>query len=109
MATTDQGERVRVYLDTGSERSLITDECVKRLALAIRPNDTVLKGFGGYTTTAVGEVSVVLTIDGVELAVEALVTSCSLANAEVLLGQPTWATGGVTLVVQGGKAKLVKG
>ncbi|KAK9728670.1 Zinc knuckle [Popillia japonica] len=35
-ATTTRGERVKAYLDTGAERSLVTLDCVRRLGLASR-------------------------------------------------------------------------
>ncbi|KAK9747124.1 Reverse transcriptase (RNA-dependent DNA polymerase) [Popillia japonica] len=86
-ATTTSGERVKAYLDTRAERSL---------------------GCGRYSARAQGEVELRLTIDGVNLKVLALVTSCELAGADVFLGQTMWASQGVALVVRAGKAVLYK-
>lgn len=108
VALTPEGAKVRVYLDTGAERSLITLGCIRRLGLAMKPNHTCLRGFGGFVTNALGEVEIRLTVDGVDLEVKALVTSYELAGAEVFLGQPVWAAQGVALVVRGGRATLYK-
>ncbi|KAL1497358.1 hypothetical protein ABEB36_008340 [Hypothenemus hampei] len=66
----------------------------------------VLRGFGGGACTAVGEVKLSLTVDGVPLVVDAFVAESDMCGADLWLTQPALAAPGVQLTVVGGKAQL---
>lgn len=79
---------MEVYLHTYAERILVTVNSIRRLAVAINPNPTLLQGLGRYCTRALVGTIFGLQLDGVYLQVAALVTSCALAVGNVLLGIP---------------------
>ena len=100
------GELAKVLIDTGSEQNLATCAVVLKEGATVEHTDVMLRGFGGGQTKALGRAKLQVTIDGVRLDIEALVTDQDLAKADVILGQPTFSATDVLLSVTGGKAVL---
>ncbi|KAK9891712.1 hypothetical protein WA026_016510 [Henosepilachna vigintioctopunctata] len=107
-ALLDDGTTLKIYIDTGSERNILTEKCFNALQgnFQVRPLSLVLKGFGGALCTVRGEIDLPLTVDGANFIIKAVIANCDLAGADLLLGQPALATPGVTLTVHDGKAKI---
>jgi predicted aspartyl protease len=78
------GQEVRVLVDTGSQRSLITDAAADRLGLGgeQRFHAGALRGFGGRQTSGIGKLTIG-TMHGTNLS---FVTATNLGADEVVLG-----------------------
>ncbi|GJQ88225.1 hypothetical protein Trydic_g13216 [Trypoxylus dichotomus] len=105
----ESGQKVKTYLDTGSQRNLTTVASADALRLELQPSDVILRGFGGASTVAIGETTMSVTIDGVRLRITALVMSCDLVSADLVIGQSALAQQGVTLLLWEGKTTLACG
>ncbi|XP_031329824.1 uncharacterized protein LOC116160702 [Photinus pyralis] len=99
---------VKAYIDSGSERSILTLAAARRLGLGKRREGTgvVLSGFGGGQVVALGEAWFTAEVDGIDLEVKALVADVDVGDIELLLGQSSLDVPGVTMVVRDGKALL---
>ncbi|KAJ8910567.1 hypothetical protein NQ315_008952 [Exocentrus adspersus] len=102
------GERVKAYLDTGSEQNLMAADVARRLGLTVREDGEIqaLRGFGGGVVYSLGEVVCDMMLADCRIAIKALITAADLGQIELLLGLPTINGPGVTMVVRGGKTYL---
>ena len=104
------GVAVRVYIDTGSERNLVSYDTVTRLGIPIDNLDRSIemRGVFGGKAYALGEVQFTLMLSCMEMVVKALVTDVEMGRIEVLLGEEATTYPGIALVVRKNKAIFVE-
>lgn len=78
--------------------------CAARLDLEVELRLPLLRGFG----RADGSSKFTLTLDGIDIEMEALVTRCDISNTDLISGQPALAEDGVSPVVKGDQAVPIK-
>ncbi|VEN39666.1 unnamed protein product, partial [Callosobruchus maculatus] len=80
----------------------------EKLGLELDPNGAgqLLQGFGGGHAFSRGSERFEMTLAECQLELTALVTEADMAEIELLLGQATLNTPGVTMVVRGGRMYL---
>nr|CAI5818469.1 unnamed protein product [Callosobruchus analis] len=102
------GSGVKAYIDTGCEANLMALATAERLGLEMDPNGAgqLLQGFGGGHALSRGSVIFEMTLAGCQIELTALVTEADMGQIELLLGQATLNTPGVTMVVRGGRIYL---
>lgn len=83
------GISITVFVDFGSDCSIISEELVNKLGLKTHDLQTyiVLSVFGGTEIEIRSKVNCLVEIDGVKLNIELLITKSCLKTADVLIGQ----------------------
>ncbi|XP_037295945.1 uncharacterized protein LOC115444529 isoform X2 [Manduca sexta] len=95
------------YLDTGAQLNVVTLKMVNKLKYNVRETDALLKGFTGYAVPAMGQVNLIITVDGLTFDTTAIVTHLKLpADVDILIGQPIINAKGVSLVTTQNAAML---
>lgn len=106
MATTPSGEILSVRIDTESEHNVLSLNCAKRIQVEIRPLEVVLRGFGEGLTLTDGEAKMTIYIDSINLELTALVTTETVSNVDLILGQPMLRDENIILKMEGCVKKL---
>ena len=103
VALLENGERICAFLDTGSEYKIVTRQCIGRIPRCkVRHIVATLQGFGGGRVSGVAEASFTVSVEGVALAIMAVVVDYDLSGVDLLVGQPAL-SGNVVLEVRGGE------
>ncbi|KAH1002036.1 hypothetical protein HUJ05_006711 [Dendroctonus ponderosae] len=87
-AVAQNGVKIKVSIDTGSKRNILTRGSVESLGeLKISDTHQVLRAFGRGVGMTMGETKIPITIDDVSIEVNALIAECDLSGADLLLAQ----------------------
>ena len=106
VARGQNGEFIMVYLDTGSEYNIVTQQCIERLSgCKVRPTIAILRGFGGGLVPGTAEATFCVNVEGVELQIDAVVVDHDLSGVDLIIGQPAL-QGNVVLQVREGRVSL---
>ena len=101
------GKLFNGYLDTGAQLNVVSLQVVNELGCSVRETDASLSGFTGHAVPAMGLVSLVMSVDGLDFDTTAVVTHLKLpADVDVLIGQPIINSQGVSFVTTKNSAML---